>query len=330
MIWASRVYAETLPCEHEPALDIAATAIATNAKAMRSDVLLDAVRDAGSDLVQLRGKLLEGGTAHESMIRDWMLSQRKELDGDIVCGVGRAHNRSAAILAARAGALVVRFRHAQQLVFVQGDLKRGFREPSIVVEDIDHHMTKTALDLLTLKAGLSIPFEARPIRVQLVAVGPHGLRPVAERVLGKTSKVELPSGPGWKSLSDVERAHAEFRHNLSLSMLRTNQLVARAAAQHAQRVCVSGIVGHAIDQGLGPEQRLRNAGLSARAVGEVISRADSLERAWLRLLESPSHRMVLEDIRLTDYGWGLARAPDDSVCIVGLFAAWPRPTSNNN
>lgn len=326
VIWTSVVHAESLPCVREPALDSAALIIAKEAKPLRSDALIQAVRDADSDLVHLRSKMIEGAASTDAMLRTWMLSEKKGMDGDLVCGLGTFQNRTTAILAPRAGKLTVRWRGDKQLLFVAGELLSGFRDPSIVVEDMGHHIEKYAIDAASLRAGRAISCESIPMRVQLIATGPHGVRPVAERVVMRGATIAPVSEKIWSTLADLEHAHAEHRQQRSLSILRHNQLIAKSATSHAQRVCSTGIVGHSIDAGEGPEQRLRKAGLTARAVGEVIARADTLPKAWARLLESPSHRMVLEDSRLTDDGWGLANGADKSVCVVGLFAAWPRPT----
>ena len=58
-------------------------------------------------------------------------------------------------------------------------------------------------------------------------------------------------------------------------------------------------------------------------VGEVLARAPTLASALGALLRSASHRLVLLDKRMTDVGFGVHREGAE-VCVVGLFASWPR------
>ena len=123
--------------------------------------------------------------------------------------------------------------------------------------------------------------------------------------------------------SPVDEQMALFRRAHELPQLRENRLRARAAGEHAARMCLEGRVAHALADG-DPEQRVRRAGLQAALVGEAVARAPSADAAFAAMRRSPSHRMTLLDRRFTDMGVGRARDRVERTCLVVLLAAWPR------
>jgi uncharacterized protein YkwD len=101
-------------------------------------------------------------------------------------------------------------------------------------------------------------------------------------------------------------------------------LLDRVVTEHASNVCSRGRVAHALDPGRDPKQRLRQAGVAARRVGEAVARDLAPSRAFARMLESPSHRATLLEPGFTDVGLGRATDLQGRSCLVVLLAAWPR------
>ena len=175
---------------------------------------------------------------------------------------------------------------------------------------------------------MAIPRElARPLRIQLVASGRLGPRPLAQVDVG-----ELDGDPRATAepRGDADRARTSVTGVVELLQSlrpgrappRRNRLLARAALVHAQNVCRQRQVAHQLAPGADPESRMRRQGIDARVFGEVVARGASIEAALRALDESPSHRMVLRDRRFTDVGWAAVRH-DESVCLVVEMAAWP-------
>jgi uncharacterized protein YkwD len=69
---------------------------------------------------------------------------------------------------------------------------------------------------------------------------------------------------------------------------------------------------------------LRDAGVSARLVGETVARAADHGAAFAAFERSPSHRLTLLERRFTDAGIGEVKDRDGHSCVVVLLAAWPR------
>jgi uncharacterized protein YkwD len=114
-----------------------------------------------------------------------------------------------------------------------------------------------------------------------------------------------------------------FRRGLGLGALRDNRLLSESAQRHASRLCELGKLAHRVE-GEDPELRLKREHVTARGVGEVLARAESSDRAWQTLLDSPSHRMALSRRDFTDAGIGQASDKKGQVCLVVLMASWPR------
>jgi uncharacterized protein YkwD len=170
-----------------------------------------------------------------------------------------------------------------------------------------------------------------PLKVQLVARGPTGPRPVAEREVSAERARATPDAARHERAPQVDAASQDLaalvlqlRAERGRGALRNNRLLREAADKHARAVCASGRVAHELEAGEGPPLRLARAGLSARVLGEAIARADGSQDAMLALQNSPSHLYTLLDRRFTDFGVGVARDETLKYCYVVLLCAWPR------
>ena len=168
---------------------------------------------------------------------------------------------------------------------------------------------------------IMVPVEwGRPLFVQLVATGPNGPRPVAERWVGK-----IPEGPTSRRGSQSPEAWLmQLRRATGARSVRSNRLLSQEATAHAQRVCDSGRLGHELDDNGDPEARLLKRGIHARVVGEAVARASTMREALHAIEDSPSHRMTVTDARFTDAGYGKAEDEKGRTCVVVLLASWPR------
>jgi len=304
--------AAALDCEHEDALARAAASLLLDGGARSPGAIERALRRAGSD----------APAAHALMVADddagrlgaWLSEQRERADAPLACGEAQGRGRRLVLATARGGSLAVEGRR------IRGRLAAGFDRPEVVVSDASGATRRVGLSASALADGVTLPDGiAEPVRVQLVAYGPRGPRPVAERTVGEGAPLEPSPGTG-----DVPRRVRSLRRSERAPALRSNRLLAGAAARHAARVCAGGRVAHELEPGLDPEARLRRAGVRARSVGEVVARAASPGAAMDALVRSPSHRLALLDRRFTDAGIGRARADTGHTCVVVLLAAWPR------
>jgi hypothetical protein len=207
-------------------------------------------------------------------------------------------------------------------------LNDEFSAPRLVIRDGTGELHAITLGEDTLASGVTLRDDLlSPLRVQLVATGPRGPRPIAERVVRFGSRDARPArvpdrdaaptrtGPDWIT---------EARQERGALPLRPNRLLAEEAAEHARAVCDSGRVGHELEPGQDPELRLRRRGVVARLIGEVVARAADDNAARRALLESPSHHRRGLAGRFTDGGYGVARDATGHVCTVVLLASWPR------
>jgi uncharacterized protein YkwD len=160
------------------------------------------------------------------------------------------------------------------------------------------------------------------LRVQLIAKGPAGPRPLAERVVGEPAARSITADAPIDL--EPEQQLAVARGDAGARGLRVHTLLTEVATAHAQQVCAEGRIAHELTPGADPEQRLRTRGVSARRVGETIARERSAGGALQRMLQSPAHRLTLLEPGFTDFGLGEARDERGRVCLVVLLAAWPR------
>ena len=295
-LWPLRASA----CVEEAALAEVALVLATE-PALDAAALTRALREEGSDLVHAWAHRFETEAEGEA----WVASL--EADSPVVCGIAHGEGSLLVVASARAGRLEVEGSVARASV------TPGFRDAHLVVRD-----GTDALHRLALEGGqASLEGLTRPLVVQLVATGPRGPRPVAERRLGEPLRAPRVLGGG----SLAQRLDL-LREGHEASPLRPNRLLQEAADRHARAICRAGVAAHSLQRS-DPESRLASQGVRARVVGEAVARvafqADPLEA----LGESPGHAAALLDRRFTDVGVGEVRARGRR-CVVVFLAAWPR------
>jgi uncharacterized protein YkwD len=294
-----------------------------------------AVRAAGSDAVGLHALFVPAGSPPDTE-QKWLASLRARVDGELVCG--RADNE--------AGRLVIGLGRGADLEpldpgtrVVRGKLRAGFRDAELVIAAADAQLLRVGVNAESLREGVELSPELAPLKVQLVARGPAGPRPVAERELaappGAAAAPAVREAVGGAAQRTAAARPANETRELATRVLRLrasrgrtglrpNRLLDEAAARHAQDVCAQGRVAHEVEAGVGPDARLAQTGLDARLLGEAIARADSSDSALAALENSPSHLFTLLDPRFTDFGIGVAQDSAHKHCYVVLLCAWPR------
>ncbi len=302
--------AEAQDCTPDDALARAAAAILERDVPPTAEALLEIVRAQGSDAPVVDALIIRDGDAGR---RERFLDRvRRRRGTPLACGDARFDDRWLVLSAPRAGRI-----EALSDSRLRVELAPGWGDAHLYVEDaagtIWQHEARSG-------EALTLPGDLRPpLRAQLVAEGPGGPRPIAERRFGGgVTRIVADSD------EPVRARIAHLREHESLLALRDNRLLADVAETHATRMCREGRVSH-VDRGGDPRERLAHAGLSARHVGEVVARAANPSRAYAALLQSPSHRAALSDRRFTDVGIGRAHDHRGRTCLVVLLAAWPRP-----
>lgn len=329
LVWGS-VVAQTrafeLPCTPDDALSEAAAELLLTGEALIAANLLPKARGFGFDGVAVQA---HDGLDDTALI-GWLKTQSERADAPLVCGEARSESRRLVLVSARAGKLA----HARGRV--TGSLAPGFRRPHLVLEDGEGRARRIELQQDALARGVTLPQELQAKRIQLVANGPGGPRPVAELLLDpepaprapRTPPQEAPdAGPPRSSSRSREALFARltaFRRSEGAPGLRQNQLLGHSAQRHAERVCELGKVAHRLGEGDDPETRLREERIEARSVGEAVARAGSADAALSAMFDSPSHRLAVIERGFTDAGIGQALDGKGHTCLVVLLAAWPR------
>ncbi|HJL37553.1 MAG TPA: hypothetical protein RMG95_17815, partial [Polyangiaceae bacterium LLY-WYZ-15_(1-7)] len=250
---------DELPCRVDEVLGEVAASLLLAADEPDADRLAAALREAGSDLPAAR---LFRGAAPD------LAPLRRHADGPLVCGEAEGARGRLLVVAVRGGSLAplgdARFRV---------EVEDGFEPRYVAWVDAEGRM-----DRAPVRAGavVTVPEElAHPIHLQLVAAGPAGPRPVAERVVGESSGAPLLASDGTLA----ERLEALRAHH-GASSLRPNRLLDAEARRHAGRLCRERRAVHTPEPGEDPTRRLRRRGIEARVVGEVVVRARSEDRAF--------------------------------------------------
>ena len=300
-------------CEVDKTLRAVATDLAKGQDIPPPPQLVRAVREAGADANPVYAKF--GVTGEPETFRAWLIDIKAKADGPLVCGRGRSGDRVVLIAAVQAGRLTMVSRES-----VRAEVISTFRDPFLVVRSNDQPARRIPIGAEG-RAPIAIPNDwGRPLFVQLLATGPSGPRPVAERWVGR-----IPKGPSSRPTAETPAAWLhQLRRASGSRSLRSNRLLSREAATHAQTVCESGRVGHELNPHADPEARLLRQGVEARVVGEAVARARTLSEALYAIEDSPSHRMTVTDPRFTDVGYGTSKDDRDRTCVVVLLAAWPR------
>jgi uncharacterized protein YkwD len=313
-----------LPCTHEDALAEAAAEVLLSGEKLVASRLLPRARAFGFDGVAVQA--YDG--LDEAALINWLKTQSERADGPLACGEARSDSRRVVLVSARGGRLA--HTHGR----VTGRLSPGFRAPHLVIEDGAGRTRRIEVQSDELARGVALPKELEVKRVQLVATGPGGPRPVAELLLGAAPPTPvLPPAQAAEEAGDKSRSRPReslfarltaFRRNEGVSGLRQNQLLGHSAQRHAERVCELGKVAHRLGEGDDPETRLREEHIEARSVGEAVARASSADAALSAIFDSPSHRMAVTERSFTDAGIGQAADGKGHTCLVVLLAAWPR------
>jgi hypothetical protein len=327
---AARVNAEAEPgCADDGLLSQAAAELVLDGKPPVAEALSVAARAAGSDAVGLRALWLPGAADDDARRQKWLASLAAQADAPLSCGEAVGSDGRLLLAVARGGSLEP---ISAQARVVRGRLSPGFGDAELVIHAADGQMTRLDVSPGTLLDGVPLSEELElPARVQLLARGGSGPRPVAERVVGDADALPGPApragvqaGAEPVPVSAAQAALRRLRGSEGKRALRDNALLSRLASKHAERVCQSGRIVHELAPGEDPESRLREEGVVARRVGETVARSGDLVQAFDALTRSPSHRMTLLEPGFTDAGFGSASDATGKQCLVVLLAAWPR------
>lgn len=298
-------------CEDDALSEAAAALLLSAPHDPSGDEVLDAARAAGSDAPTAHALAIHDG--NEARVGPWLARLGQRLHAPVACGQARRDERVLVIAAPRAGRLI---EDGERL---RVETAPGFVDPMLFVEDGAGSVERVELvdGFADLPSGLE-----PPLRVQLVARGPDGPRPIAERELGPARG----RGPGVPELGDdpLETRVAALRERAGSAALRPHRILATVAEAHAQHVCRVGRAAHELEPGRDPRARARARGVEARHVGEVVARGRDVAAAFDALTRSPSHRSALVDRRFTDAGAGIATDAAGRACVVVVLAAWPR------
>ena len=163
-------------CVVDESLGEAAASLLLAGAPLDAASLTRAAREAGSDLPTVHAVAL--GDDEEARGQAWLEALAARADAPLVCGYARDASRLVLLASARGGALS----HDAGSESVTLTLAPQFGSPRLVV--LDAHGVLHAAPLGLDEASAELPVDAaRPLRVQLVATGPAGPRPVAERVV---------------------------------------------------------------------------------------------------------------------------------------------------
>jgi hypothetical protein len=273
------------------------------------DALLAAGRRAGSDAPTFHALAMDAGD--DARVTAWLARLGARLHAPITCGEARRQERVLIVAAPRGGTIETH----PGLRRVRITLAPGWSEPVLVVEDAHGHVER----IVPSSGVAELPSDLEPpLRLQLVARGPDGPRPIAERLVGAPPASEAVDGVPLDARIDAIRRRA------GVPPLRPHRLLAAAAREHAEAVCRAGRAAHELEPGADPRERLRAHGLVARHVGEVVARGADPDAAFAALMRSPVHRSAMVDRRFTDVGTGATSDAQGRVCVVVLLAAWPR------
>jgi hypothetical protein len=301
-------------CTRSEKLEEVAQILADLQRIPPSSELVQAAREQGVDANPVYAKF--GVTGEVASFKAWVEDLIETADAPLICGRATSGQRVVLVAAVRAGALTPAGTNR-----LHAEVIEDFRDPYLMVRDASGASRRVAVDGEAYGSTITLPVEwVRPLFVQLVATGPNGPRPVAERWIGKIPQHEPVQG-GSQS---PEAWLMQIRRASGARTVRTNRLLSKEATSHAQQVCDSGKLGHELDPAGDPEARLLKRGIQARVVGEAVARARTMREALHAIEDSPSHRMTVTDPRFTDAGFGEAKDDKGRTCAVILLASWPR------
>jgi uncharacterized protein YkwD len=168
------------------------------------------------------------------------------------------------------------------------------------------------------------------LTVQVIAAVETGPRPVLEaRVFADVEPPTAPASaaaPGEdaagtaRGADALARMVAALRSAAGLRALARDARLDAIALAHARRMREARTVGHDVGDG-DPAHRFVEAGLAARASGENVARAQTIQLAHRALYASPSHRANLVRADYTHLGVAAVEDPDGTVWVAEIFAA---------
>jgi uncharacterized protein YkwD len=178
--------ADELPCQLDDALSQAAADLLLAGSALDAPQLTAAVREAGSDATALHALTVQAGNNAE--LKRWLSELRARTDAELVCGEAASESRRLLIATAQGGTLSPIDPQAR---VVRGRLAKGFTQAELVIAADDGSLTRLGASAEVLARGIALaPELPTPIHVQLVARGPAGPRPIAERTIESSSALE--------------------------------------------------------------------------------------------------------------------------------------------
>ena len=301
-------------CMRSEKLEKVAKILADQQTIPPSSELIQVAREEGVDANPVYAKF--GVTGEVASFKAWVEDLNETSDGPLICGRAKSGERVVLVAAVQAGMIKMTGKNS-----LHAEVIPEFTDPYLMVRDSSGGQRRIAIDGEGYGSDIFLPNEwPRPLFLQLVAKGPNGPRPVAERWIGKIPQAEPVKG-GYQN---PEAWLLQIRRAAGARTVRSNRLLTREATSHAQNVCESGKLGHELDPTGDPEARLLARGIEARVVGEAVARARTMREALHAIEESPSHRMTVTDPRFTDAGFGKAKDDRGRVCAVVLLASWPR------
>ncbi|MGB9862588.1 MAG: CAP domain-containing protein [Candidatus Saccharicenans sp.] len=115
----------------------------------------------------------------------------------------------------------------------------------------------------------------------------------------------------------------EERKKAGLQELKIDSELEKIASSHCQDMLKNNFVGHVSPSTGGPDQRLKSVGIITDHFGENVAQGyNSAEEIHRGLMESPGHRMVILDSRLTSVGIGVetkGSGPRKAFLVTELF-----------
>ncbi|MEM1416211.1 MAG: CAP domain-containing protein [Myxococcota bacterium] len=114
----------------------------------------------------------------------------------------------------------------------------------------------------------------------------------------------------------------ELRATAGLAELARDTALDRAAAVHSRDMAAHRELVHVSERTGNPAERVRNAGLDPRRVGENVAQAPTALGAYEQILASEAHRAQLLDPAFTHFGIA-AVAAEDGVYLTQVLAQLP-------
>ena len=155
----------------------------------------------------------------------------------LVCGEARTAEHRFVVAAPAAGHLAL-LGGAE----VRVTLAPRWEQPVLFVEDATGQVVRLEPD----GERVTLPIELEPpLHLQLVARGPDGPRPVAERSTGEGPDTRVPS-----SAAPLDERIAALRRRARVGPLRPHRILSSVAQAHAETVCRARRAAHEVEPAL--------------------------------------------------------------------------------